>query len=110
MVWQRAHRFVLEIYGLTSTFPLEERYGLTSQLRRAAASVPANIVEGFRRSTVRERVRFYNIAQASADECVYHLILAHDLGFSDTLKLQQELDELSRMLYNYIEGHFRENR
>jgi four helix bundle protein len=107
LVWRKAHGFVLDVYAVTESFPESERFGLSSQLRRAAASIPANIVEGFRRATVRERVRFYNIAQASADECTYHLILAHDLGYADTGKLQHRLDEVGRILYGYIRGHFK---
>jgi hypothetical protein len=62
LVWQKAHSLVLEIYLLTKSFPKEEIYGLTSQLRRAAISVPANIAEGFGRFRVAEKIRFYNIS------------------------------------------------
>jgi four helix bundle protein len=104
VVWQRAHAFVLAVYRISEGFPSSERFGLTSQLRRAAASVPANIVEGYRRRTSPDKLRFYNTAQASADECLYHLILAHDLGFSETRELQAEIEEISRMLQGYING------
>ena len=71
-VWRKAHAFVLEAYRMTGCFPREEAYGLTSQLRRAAVSVPANIAEGYRRRTVADRLRFYNIAQGSLEECRYY--------------------------------------
>lgn len=104
VAWQKAHAFTLAIYSLTQEFPSHESFGLTSQLRRAAASVPANFVEGFRKRTVLDKTRFYNMAQASADECLYHLILAHDLNYADTLALQAELEEVSRLLQGYING------
>jgi four helix bundle protein len=104
LVWQKAHPFTLAVYKLTESFPREEIYGLTSQLRRAASSTPTNIVEGFRKRSKAEKIRYYNIGQASADECVYHLILAHDLGYADTLALQADLDEVARLLQAYING------
>ncbi len=104
VVWQKAHAFALAIYRCTERFPKHELFALTTQLRRAAASVPANFVEGFRKRTTPDKVRFYNIAQGSADECLYHLILAHDLRYADTLNLQTDLDEVSRLLQGYING------
>ena len=103
-VWQKAHAFALAVYRSTEAFPKTETYGLTSQVRRAAASVPANIVEGYRRRTPAEKLRFYNIAQASADETLYHLILAHDLGYANTQELQAAAEEVSRMRQGYING------
>jgi len=102
LAWQKAHAFTLAVYKMTSDFPKHESYGLTSQLRRAATSVPANFVEGFRKRTSPDKVRFYNMAQASADECLYHLILAHDLNYADTVPLQSALEEVSRLLQGYI--------
>src|SRR5947209_19640476 len=87
LVWQKAHAFVLTVYRATDSFPKQEMYGLSSQLRRSAASIPANFMEGFRKRGVPDKLRYYNIAQASADECLYHLILAHDLKFADTSDL-----------------------
>ena len=84
-VWQKAHSLVLEIYIITKNFPKEELYGLTSQLRRAAISVPANIAEGFGRFSVAEKIRFYNISQGSLNEVKYYLLLAKELKFADTL-------------------------
>lgn len=104
IAWQRAHAFTLSIYKTTESFPKHELYGLISQLRRAATSIPSNFVEGFRKRTKPDKVRFYNIAQGSADECLYQLILAHDLKYADTTELQSELEEVSRLLQGYING------
>lgn len=103
-VWQKAHAFALALYRCTETFPKHEQYGLTSQLRRAAGSVSSNIVEGYRRRTKPDKLRFYNTAQGSADECLYHLILAHDLGYADPIRLQADTEEVSRLLQGYING------
>ncbi len=104
LVWQKAHAFTLSVYGVTESFPKHELFALTSQIRRAAASIPSNFVEGFRKRTKPDKIRFYNIAQASADECLYQLILAHDLRYTDTTQLQTGLDEVSRLLQGYING------
>ena len=76
LVWQKSHQFVLGVYGLTKNFPRSETYGLTSQFRRAAVSIPANIAEGFRKRGKADKVRFLNIAQGSLEECRYYLILS----------------------------------
>ena len=104
VVWQKAHAFTLAIYRGTEAFPKHELFALTSQLCRAAASIPSNFVEGFRKRTKPDKLRFYNIAQGSADECLYQLILAHDLGYTDTLSLQSDLEEVCRLLQGYING------
>lgn len=103
-LWQKAHAFTLAVYRSTGAFPRHELYGLTSQLRRAATSIPSNVVEGFRKRTKPDKIRFYNTAQGSADECLYQLILAHDLGYADTESLQGDLEEVSRLLQGYING------
>lgn len=102
IVWQRAHEYVLAIYDLSERFPAEERYGLTAQIRRAAVSIPANFVEGFRRFSPAEKIRFYNIAQASGEETRYYLILAHDLSYADAPQLMSLLDETLALLEGYI--------
>src|SRR5882762_7278805 len=81
VVWRKAHRLTLELYKITRTFPREEQYGLTSQMRRAAASICANIAEGCGRGTARDFARFIQMALGSASELEYHLVLAADLGF-----------------------------
>lgn len=81
IAWQKSHQLVLNVYTLTKLFPKEELYVLTSQARRAAISVPANIVEGFRRKTPRDSYNFYRIADASLEELKYHILLAKDLNY-----------------------------
>ena len=101
IVWQKAHRFVLSVYRITSKFPKEEMYGLTSQFRRAAVSIPANIAEGFRRKGKPDKYRFMNIAQGSLEECRYYLILAGDLGYIKMDDLMNQLEEVSKLLSAY---------
>ena len=81
LVWEKAHKLALDIYGVTSLFPREEIYGLTSQIRRASVSIPANIAEGCGRDSEGELLRFMRIAMGSSSELEYELILAHDLGY-----------------------------
>lgn len=102
IVWQKAHQFVLCTYAYSERFPKTEVYGLTSQLRRAAVSIPANIAEGFQRKTKPDKGRFLNIAQGSLEECQYYLILANDLGYGDNTQLKQQLDEVGKLLSSYI--------
>lgn len=101
VVWQKAHQFVLSVYRISKEFPREESYGLTSQFRRAAISVPANIAEGFKKKGRLDKVRFMNIAQASLEECRYYLILSNDLEYANTMKLMLQLDEVSKLLFRY---------
>ena len=100
-VWQKAHRFVLEVYALTAAFPKQETYGLSLQMRRAAVSIPANIAEGFRRRSKADKARFMNMAEGSVEECRYFLILAKDLGYAAAGKLSALLEEVSRVLGAY---------
>ncbi len=79
-VWQKAHNLVLEIYRLSKGFPEDEKFGLTSQIRRSVVSVPANIAEGYKKSR-KDFLRFLDIAEGSLEETKYHLILAGDLGY-----------------------------
>jgi four helix bundle protein len=101
IVWQKAHQGVLEIYHFTNSFPSREQFGLTSQLRRAAISIPANIAEGFKKKGNPDKARFYNIAQGSIEEYRYYLILVRDLGYGDTRILEKHLEEISRLLEAY---------
>jgi four helix bundle protein len=80
-VWDEAHRLTLAVYKVTQTFPKEERFGLTSQIRRASASIAANLAEGCGRRSDGEMGRFVQIAMGSGAELSYHLLLARDLGF-----------------------------
>ncbi len=104
VVWQKAHEFVLCVYSLTQCFPKHEMFGLTSQFRRAAVSIAANIAEGFGRRSPAEKARFLNIAGSSLEECRYYVILAHDLGYADTKALDGALDEIGRRLYGYTKA------
>jgi len=104
-VWERSHKLTLEVYGATKCFPASELYGLTSQLRRGAASVPANIAEGSGRNGDVELARFLDIAMGSASELDYHLLLARDLGYipdRQSQDLQGEAVEIKRMLGGLI--------
>ena len=101
IVWQKAHQFVLKIYSITKTFPKEEMFGLTSQLRRASISIPANIAEGFKKKSKLDKGRFYNISQGSIEECKYYLILANDLNYFNTKEIFNDLEEISKLLNSY---------
>lgn len=101
IVWQKAHNLVLEVYKYTSRFPDFEIYTLSSQFRRAAISVPANIAEGFKKKSKADKYRFMNIAQGSLEESRYYLILAKDLGYGDTSQLMVLLEEVSKLLESY---------
>ena len=104
-VWQESHRLVLDVYRMTEEFPKHELFGLTSQLRRAAVSVPANIAEGFKRVGKNDKRRFYNISQGSLEECRYFLMLAGELGYSaDAGQLIEKSDKVGRMLAGYIKS------
>ena len=100
-VWRKSHEFVLAVYTFTAAFPKHEIYGLTSQVRRAAVSIPANIAEGFRRRGKMDKARFMNMAEGSLEECRYYLILAEDRGYGDTATLSSLLEDVSRMLDGY---------
>jgi len=104
-VWRKAHQLTLTVYRYTRDFPREELYCLTSQLRRAVASVPTNIAEGCGRNSDAELARFLTIAMGSASEVEYHLLLANDLGFikkADYQKLNIDIIEIKRMLATFI--------
>ena len=106
-VWQKAHHFALETYRHTQTFPVDERFGLTVQLRRAATSVPTNIAEGCGRHGERDFARFLSIAAGSASEVEYQLLLARDLDYL-TADVHRQLDalinEIKRMLNSLIQS------
>jgi four helix bundle protein len=101
LVWQKAHSFVLAVYRITGEFPKHEIFGLSSQFRRAAVSIAANIAEGFRKRKNTEKARYYNIAQGSVEECRYYLILSKDLGYFDSLEINALLNEVSKLLEAY---------
>ncbi len=104
IVWQKAHAFILEIYALTKNYPASETYGLSAQFRRAAVSIAANIAEGFMKKGAKDKLRFYNIAQGSLNECKYFLILSRDIEYitsDEFIKLDNNLEEVSRLLNAY---------
>ena len=100
-VWQKAHSLTLRIYKLTARFPGDERFGVTSQMRRCSASIGANIAEGCGKRGNAEFQRFLQIASGSASELTYHLLLSHDLGYlngESYEEIDKELGQLRRML------------
>jgi len=101
IVWQKSHEFVLSVYQSTRAFPREEVYGLTSQFRRAAISIAANIAEGFKKRSRLDKTRFMNISQGSVEECRYYLILARDLRYAYEPGLMDLLEEVSKLLERY---------
>ena len=105
-VWSKAHELTVTIYGITRRFPQDEMYGLTSQLRRSAASIGANIAEGCGRRSDGELARFLQIARGSASETEYHLLLARDLRFlseSDYRTTEMRVVEVQRMLTSLVQ-------
>ena len=100
IVWQKAHQFVLNVYSYTQKFPREELYGLTSQFRRAAISVAANIAEGFKKKG-KDKSKFLNISQASLEECKYYVFLSQDLNYGENVQLKLLAEEISRILDKY---------
>lgn len=102
IIWQKAHQFVLSVYLYTAAFPRTEIYGLTSQFRRAAVSIPANIAEGFKKRTKPDKAKFLNIAQGSCEECRYYLILSNDLNYGDNASLINQHEEVSKLLESYL--------
>jgi four helix bundle protein len=104
-VWHKAHELTLALYSASKSFPREEIYGLTSQLRRAAVSIGANIAEGCGRRSDGEFIRFLQIARGSASELEYHLLLARDLKFMvqrEHQNLESKLSEVQRMLSSLV--------
>ena len=102
VVWQKAHQFVLSVYRYSESFPKNEIYGLTSQLRRSAVSIPANIAEGFKKKTRPDKARYLNIAQGSLEESRYYLILSKDLNYGENPLLKNQLEEVSKLLQAYL--------
>ena len=104
-VWKKAHELVIEVYRLTKNFPSEEKYSLTDQVRRSAASVPTNIVEGNERQGKKEYLQFLYIAKGSLIETRYHLLLAKDLGYlkpGDYDSISSKSLEVAKMLNGLI--------
>ena len=107
IVWQKAHRLVLDIYKTTKDFPKDEIFILVSQIRRAAVSIPANIVEGYRRKSLKDSVNFYYIANASLEELRYHMLLSKDLKYLEDIKyekLELQMNEVSKILNGWLKS------
>ena len=104
IVWQKAHQLVLNVYKATTNFPKEEMYGLTSQVRRSAISVAANIAEGFKKKGIADKLKYMNTAQGSLSETDYHLLLTNDLDYFNTSRLLNDVDEVGRLLESYMLG------
>lgn len=112
IAWQKAHSFVLDVYRTTGLFPKEELFGLTSQFRRAAVSIEANIAEGYKKVSKADKLRLLNIAQGSLEECRDYVILSYDLGYIDepTFEhLHQAIETASRFLNGYCKGIIQNN-
>ena len=104
-VWEKAHEFTLKVYEMTKLFPKEEVYSLTNQLRRASASIPANIAEGCGKNSQLDFANFLNIALGSANEAEYYLILSKDLKYlnvEDFEELLKTINEIKAMLIALI--------
>ena len=102
-VWQEAHKLVLTVYQVTKEFPTDERFGLVTQMRRAAVSIPANIAEGFKRRGIQDKIRFYNISEGSLEELKYFCILSRDLGYiSSYPALMTQAETVGRLLNGLI--------
>lgn len=107
VVWQKSHNLTLEIYKITSSFPTEEKFGLISQMRRAAYSIPANIVEGHSRKSRKEFLQFLSIAKGSLEELKYFIILAKDLKYTSaemTNKVEDYSEEVSKILFAFTKS------
>jgi len=110
IVWQKAHKLTLDIYGITAEFPKFEEYGLSSQMRRSASSVPTNVAEGFKRKSDKDSLRFYNMSECSLEELKYQLILSKDLGYITKVQfesLNEQAEEVSKLLNGWIKCHKR---
>ena len=104
VVWQKAHGFVLSTYRLTACFPKQEIYGLSSQMRRAAVSIAANIAEGFKKRGEADKARYLNTSEGSLEESRYYLLLTRDLKYAETTQEMTALNELGRLLNAYAEA------
>jgi four helix bundle protein len=104
VVWQKAHQLVLSVYRMTKNFPKDEMYGLISQVRRSSSSVAANIAEAFKKKSSTKKLRILNIAQGSLSETEYHILLASDLSYGEVEMIQENAEEVSRLLEAYMKA------
>lgn len=101
LVWKKAHEFVLFVYKMTERFPKHEIFGLTSQFRRAAVSIAANIAEGYKKKDYKNKLNFLNIAHSSLEECRYYLILSKDLNYQNEPDLFELVNDIGKLLNAY---------
>lgn len=107
LAWQKAHKLVLQVYKLTNYFPPSEKYALSNQVRRAVVSVASNIVEGFKRKSVKDSLHFYNMAEASLEEVKYQLLIAKDLGYINKeqyIDIENIFNETGKTLYGWLKS------
>ena len=107
LAWQKAHDFVLTVYAITRNFPEDEKFGLTSQFRRAAVSIEANIAEGYKKLSKADKLRFLNISQGSLEECRDYIILSRDLSYANQeqfMLLCEKIEIASKLLNGYCKG------
>jgi len=112
IAWQKAHQFALLAYRATQKFPTTERYGLCDQFQRAAVSISANIAEGYKKLSKLDKLRFFNIAQGSLEECRNYILLVRDLGYIDANEfesLRSSIEETSKFLNLYCKGIINNN-
>ena len=110
--WQKAHEFSLLVYQITKDFPPDERFALTSQFRRAAISIGANIAEGYKKLGKQDKLRFLNIAEGSMAECMNYIILSKDLNYINEQQLQllsTTIESAGRLLTAYCNGIINNN-
>lgn len=107
LAWQKAHQFVLLVYTITRDYPEDEKFGLTSQFRRVAISIEANIAEGYKKLSKADKLRFFNIAQGSLEECRDYILLSRDLGYitlDQFNNLHESIENTSVFLNSYCQG------
>ncbi|MBR3442753.1 MAG: four helix bundle protein [Bacteroidaceae bacterium] len=112
IAWQKAHSFVLLVYRVTQHFPEEEKFGLTSQFRRAAVSIEANLAEGYKKLSKNDKLRFFNIAQGSLEECRDYHLLSRDLELlrpGEFEEIHQSIEETSKFINAYCKGIINNN-
>jgi len=106
-VWQKSHQLTLDVYEITAGFPSEEKFGIENQMRRAAYSIPSNIVEGYSRKSKKEYLQFLKIAKGSLEELKYFIILSFDLNYiteQEKNLLENSTEEISRILYKFTKN------
>ena len=104
VAWRKAHQFTCLVYSITRDFPEDEKFGLTSQFRRAAMSIGANIAEGYKKLSRADKLRFFNISEGSLAECQNYIILSHDLGYlgkEEYIELCNSATEVGKLLTSY---------